>query len=62
VRVHEGNITDQQKVPDTVAAVGDQFGIAQVVFVGDRGMITQLHPQSLKKQGVDAARRYGGRA
>jgi len=53
VRVHEGNITDQQTVPDTVAAVRDQFGIERVVFVGDRGMITQAHAQSLKQQGVD---------
>ncbi len=53
VRVHEGNITDQQTVPDTIAAVRDQFGIEQVVFVGDRGMITQAHAQSLKQQGVD---------
>ncbi len=53
VRVHEGNITDQQTVPDAIAAVGDQFGIEQVVFVGDRGMITQAHAQTLKEQGVD---------
>jgi hypothetical protein len=53
VRVHEGNVTDQQTVPDTVATVRDQFGIEQVVFVGDRGMITQAHAQTLKEQGVD---------
>jgi transposase len=53
VRVHEGNVTDQQTVPDTVAAVRDRFGIEQVVFVGDRGMITQAHAQTLKEQGVD---------
>jgi hypothetical protein len=27
VRVHEGNVTDQQTVPDTVTAVRDRFGI-----------------------------------
>jgi Transposase DDE domain len=53
VRVHEGNVTDQQTVPDTIAAVREQFGIEQVVFVGDRGMITQAHAQTLKEQGVD---------
>jgi hypothetical protein len=53
VRVHEGNVTDQQTVPDAVAAVRDRFGIEQVVFVGDRGMITQAHAHSLKEQGVD---------
>jgi Transposase DDE domain len=53
VRVHEGNVTDQQTVPDTVADLRERFGIENVVFVGDRGMITQAHAQSLKEQGVD---------
>jgi Transposase DDE domain len=53
VRVHEGNVTDQQTVPDTVAAVREQFGIENVVFVGDRGMITQAHASAFKEQGVD---------
>jgi len=53
VRVHEGNVTDQQTVPDTVAAVRERFGIENVCFVGDRGMITQAHAQTLKEQGVD---------
>jgi len=33
VRVHEGNVTDQQTVPDAVAAVSERFGIENVVFV-----------------------------
>jgi hypothetical protein len=53
VRVHAGNVTDQQTVPDMVAAVREHFGIEQVCFVGDRGMITQAHAQTLKEQGVD---------
>lgn len=53
VRVHAGNVTDQQTVPDAVAAVSERFGIEQVCFVGDRGMITQAHAQTLKEQGVD---------
>jgi hypothetical protein len=53
VRVHEGRITDQQTVPDTVATIRQQFGIEQVVFVGDRGMITQAHAATFKGQGVD---------
>src|SRR5664279_3378743 len=51
VRVHEGNVTDQQTVPDAVAAVSERFGIENVVFVGDRGMITQAHATTLKQQG-----------
>ncbi|MGZ6693030.1 MAG: IS1634 family transposase [Solirubrobacteraceae bacterium] len=53
VRVHEGSTTDSVTVPDTVQTVREQFGIEHVVFVGDRGMITQAHVHSLKEQGVD---------
>jgi hypothetical protein len=50
VRVHEGRITDQQTVPETVDAIRDRFGIENVVFVGDRGMITQAHASAFKEQ------------
>lgn len=53
VRVHAGNVTDQQTVPDAVADLRERFGIKQVVFVGDRGMITQAHATTFKQQGVD---------
>ncbi|MGH2895692.1 MAG: IS1634 family transposase [Solirubrobacteraceae bacterium] len=53
VRVHEGRTQDQQTVPDTVATIRQRFGIEQVVFVGDRGMITQAHAATFKAQGVD---------
>jgi transposase len=53
VRVHEGRVTDSQTVPDAVDTIRRDFGIERVVFVGDRGMITQAHAQSLKEQGVD---------
>jgi hypothetical protein len=53
VRVHEGRTTDSQTVPDTVHTIRERFGIEQVVFVGDRGMITQAHATSFKEQGVD---------
>jgi Transposase DDE domain len=53
VRVHAGNLTDQQTVPDAIADLRERFAIERVVFVGDRGMITQAHAQTLKEQGVD---------
>ncbi|MGZ6670589.1 MAG: IS1634 family transposase [Solirubrobacteraceae bacterium] len=53
VRVHEGRTQDQQTVPDTVRAISHDFGIERVVFVGDRGMITQAHAATFKEQGVD---------
>ena len=53
VRVHEGRTQDQQTVPDALATVRERFGVEQVVFVGDRGMITQAHAEQFKAQGVD---------
>ena len=53
VRVFEGRTTDSQTVPDTVRIVREDFAVKHVVFVGDRGMITQAHAASLKAQGVD---------
>jgi hypothetical protein len=53
VRVHAGSTTDSVTVPDTITAVSERFGIKHVCFVGDRGMITQAHAQTMKEQGVD---------
>jgi hypothetical protein len=53
VRVHEGRTQDQQTVPDALATIRERFGVEQVVFVGDRGMITQAHAEQFKAQGVD---------
>src|SRR4051794_32947864 len=53
VRVHAGKTQDQQTVPETVQTITGRFGIENVVFVGDRGMITQAHAQTLKDSGVD---------
>lgn len=53
VRVHEGSTTDSVTVPDTVKTVSERFGIEHVVFVGDRGMVTQTHAQTMKQDGVD---------
>jgi hypothetical protein len=53
VRVHKGSTADSVTVPDAIAAVSERFGIEHVVFVGDRGMITQAHAATFKEQGVD---------
>src|SRR3954451_22847662 len=53
VSVYEGRAQDQATVPDAIESVRGRFGIEHVVFVGDRGMITQAHAQALKDQGVD---------
>ncbi|MCA1679732.1 MAG: IS1634 family transposase [Actinobacteria bacterium] len=52
VEVHEGKTQDQQTLPGAVERVSERFGIEHVVFVGDRGMITQAHAETLKQRGV----------
>jgi hypothetical protein len=53
VRVHEGRTQDQQTVPDAITTIRERYKVQQVVFVGDRGMVTQAHAEQLKAQGVD---------
>jgi len=53
VSVHPGSAQDQTTVPDAISSVRERFAIDHVVFVGDRGMITQAHAESMVKQGVD---------
>ena len=53
VSVFPGSAQDQTTVPDAISSVRERFGIQNVVFVGDRGMITQAHAQTMIKQDVD---------
>ena len=53
--MHEGNITDQQTLPDAESAVSERFGIEHVVLVGDSGMITRPR-QTLTEQGIESHR------
>jgi hypothetical protein len=41
VSVHEGNVADSQTLLPQVAQLREDFGISQLVMVGDRGMIGQ---------------------
>jgi len=52
VEVFPGNTQDHKTLDHAVSSVTARFGIERVVFVGDRGMITQAHAQTLKDQGV----------
>jgi hypothetical protein len=52
VEVHPGNTGDPTTLGPAVERVKDTFGIEHVVFVGDRGMITQARVKVLKEQGV----------
>jgi transposase len=41
VRVFEGNTQDVKTVGDQISVLAQQFGIQEVIFVGDRGMLKQ---------------------
>ncbi|MHB9149598.1 MAG: IS1634 family transposase [Thermoleophilia bacterium] len=52
VEVFPGNTQDQQTLAHAVSSVTARFGIERVIFVGDRGMITEAHAQALQEQRV----------
>jgi transposase len=41
VRVFEGNTQDVKTVGDQISVLAQQFGVQEVIFVGDRGMLKQ---------------------
>ena len=54
VRVFAGNTSDPVTVADQIKLVKEQFGVTELVFVGDRGMVKSKGKQILK----DADLRY----
>ena len=52
VEVFPGNTPDHATFPEAVASVTRRFGIDRVIFVGDRGMLTEAHVKTLKDQEV----------
>jgi transposase len=48
VDVYPGNTGDSTTVPDQVDKLRERFGLARVVLVGDRGMLTQTQIDKLK--------------
>jgi transposase len=48
VQVDPGNTGDPSTVTDQVTKLSGRFGLAQVVLVGDRGMLTQTQINTLK--------------
>src|SRR6516164_9754742 len=49
VQVYPGDTGDPATVPDQVAKLSRQFGLARIVLVGDRGMLTQTQINTLKE-------------
>ena len=52
IEVHAGNSGDPTTLAPAVERIKDRFGIERLVFVGDRGMITEARVKVLKEQGV----------
>ncbi len=51
IRVFPGNTADPAAFKDIVEVVRDRFGLAHLVMVGDRGMITSARIEALKEVG-----------
>jgi len=52
VDVYPGNTADPTTVPDQIDKIRKRFGLSRMVFVGDRGMLTQAR--------IDAVRKHPG--
>ncbi len=51
-RVFAGNRNDPTTVPDQIRIVKEQFGVEELVFVGDRGMVKSKGKQALGEAGL----------
>lgn len=49
VDVYPGNTGDPTTVPDQIDKIRNRFGFSRIVFVGDRGMLTQTRIDAIKK-------------
>ena len=49
VEVFAGNTQDAQTVVEKIQELGREYGLKEVTFVGDRGMVTQANAKELKK-------------
>ncbi len=48
VEVFAGNTKDEKTVMDKITQIRKDFGIQEIIFVGDRGMITQSNYEKIK--------------
>lgn len=51
VEVFKGNAADVTTVPNQIKKMAERFGVSEVTFVGDRGMIKKIPIESLQKHG-----------
>ncbi len=50
VEVYSGNTKDETTVLDKIQEIKKQYGIEKIIFVGDRGMVTQNNINALKDE------------
>jgi len=50
VEVFWGNTADVTTVPDQIRKMAERFGVREVTFVGDRGMIKKIQMERLKER------------
>lgn len=48
VTVFAGNTKDEKTVPDKIKEVQEMYGIEELIFVGDRGMVTHANYEKVK--------------
>jgi len=48
ISVYEGGTSDARTVPDQLARLRDAFGLERVVFVADRGMLTEAQIETVR--------------
>ena len=49
VEIFKGNTSDQATVLDQIKKISDKFGIHEIIFTGDRGMLTQKRIDEIKE-------------
>lgn len=53
VQVFDGNLHDSQTVPAQIEKLKSSFGLKEVVFVADRGMVTKANLQALAEGNIN---------
>jgi transposase len=54
IEVYEGNTADPKTLADQIEKLKSRFGLSHVIFVGDRGMVTQARlDNDIKPAGLD---------
>ncbi|MCF6177728.1 MAG: hypothetical protein L3J71_18380 [Victivallaceae bacterium] len=56
VEVFEGNTSDQTTVMDKIDDMRKDFHIDEMIFIGDRGMVTRAWREDLQKKEYEAVK------